>query len=104
MLTEKTFHINSTYNLSDDIIVKLKADITCNYVQPCYVVSGLQVINNGVTNSFDNEIKIIPVVQGDAIYWLHTDSLRPSILSTAIGKAIEATGSVEMLRRSEEAA
>jgi hypothetical protein len=30
--------------------------------------------------------------------------MRPSILSTAIGKAIEARGNVEMIRRSEAAA
>ena len=71
---------------------------------PCYVVTDLQVINNTTASNFANEIKIKPVLHDDHIEWLHTDSLRGSLLSTAIGKAIEATGHIEMLCRREVAA
>ena len=104
MLTDNTFHINFDYLLSENIIVKLKAAITCDYMHTCYAVSELEVINNASGQNFDSEIKIIPVVNEDQIEWLHADSLRGSILSNAIGKAIEATGNVEMLRRREKAA
>ena len=104
MLTGNTFHINFDYALSENIIIKLKAAITCNYMLPCYVVTDLQVINNATASNFANEIKIKPVLQDDHIEWLHTDSLRGSLLSTAIGKAIEATGHIEMLCRREAAA
>jgi len=104
MLTGNTFHINIEYALAEKIIVKLKAAITCNYMLPCYVVSELQVINNTTASNFANEIKIKPVLQDDHIEWLHADSLRSSLLSTAIGKAIEATGHIEMLCRRDVAA
>jgi hypothetical protein len=104
MLTGNTFHINFDYALSENIIIKLKAAITCDYMLPCYVVTDLQVINNAIASNFPNEIKIKPVLQDDHIEWLHTDSLRGSLLSTAIGKAIEATGHIEMLCRREVAA
>lgn len=104
MLTESTFHISFNYTLTDNIIVKLKATIACNYIKYCYVVTELQVINKTTANSFGNEIRIRPVLHDGNINWLHIDSLRTSILSMAIGHAIEARGYVEMLSRSEEAA
>lgn len=104
MLNNNTFHIDFSYALSETIIVKLKAAITCDYIHTCYAVSKLEVINNTSGQNFDSEIKIIPVINDDHIEWLHADSLRISILSNAIGKAIEATGNVEMLRRREQAA
>jgi hypothetical protein len=104
MLNDNTFHINFDYALAENIIVRLKAVITCDYMHTCYAVSELEVINNTSGQNFDSEIKIIPVINEDHIEWLHADSLRSSILSDAIGKAIEATGNVEMLRRREQAA
>jgi hypothetical protein len=104
MLTGNTFHISFSCALADNITVKLKATVTCNYVKPCYVITGLQIINNTIATCFENEIKIRPVIHDDHINWLHINSLRTSILSTAIGKAIEARGYLEILRRSEVAA
>ncbi len=104
MLTCNSFHINVQSALSENINVKLKAEITCDYLHNCYVVERLEVLNNDFSNIFNNEIKIKPVVQGNEICWVHTHSMRSSILSTAIGKAIEARGNVEMLSRSEAAA
>jgi hypothetical protein len=102
MLTCNSFHINFQSALSENIDVELSADIFCDYVNGCYVIRRLEIINNSFSNIFNNQIKIKPVVHGDQIVWLHADSLRASILSTAIGKAIEARGCVEML--SKEAA
>lgn len=104
MLTENIFHISFNYTLADNIIVKLKATISCNYKNFCYVVTGLQIINKTNASSFGNEIKIRPILQDGNINWFHIDSLRTSILSMAIGQAIEARGCVEMLSRNEEAA
>ncbi|QEC67781.1 hypothetical protein FRZ67_10915 [Panacibacter ginsenosidivorans] len=105
MLNTNSFHINFNYSLSEKIVVNLKAFIVCDYMHTCYAVSELEVVNNASgQKNFDNEIKIIPVINEDHIEWLHADSLRSSILSSAIGKAIEATGNVEMLRRREAAA
>ena len=103
MLTANTFHINFDYALSEKVMVRLTAMVTCNYILPCYMVSGLKVTNGAVTNFFQNDIKLIPTVQDNHIEWLHTESSRSSILSTAIGKAIEATGMVEMLQRGQVA-
>src|SRR6476660_5124429 len=103
MLNDNTFHIDFDYILSEKILIKLKAAITCDYIHTCYTVNELEVINSSAGHNFDSEIKIIPVINEDHIEWLHADSLRSSILSTAIGKAIEATGNVEMLRRREQA-
>jgi hypothetical protein len=36
------------------------------------------------------------IKKGNTISWVHTDSLKETILSTAIGKAIEATNSFEI--------
>jgi len=104
MLTCNSFNINIQSALSENINVKLKAEIICDYLNNCYVINHLEVLNNDSSNIFNNEIKIKPVVQGNEICWVHTHSMRPSILSTAIGKAIEARGNVEMIRRSEAAA
>lgn len=104
MLNNNIFHINFTYALSDNIIVKLKAVVSCNYMETCYVVTGLQIINKNIATCFDNEIKIRPVMQDGHVTWLHIHSLRTSILSMAIGKAIEAKGYTELLDVSEKAA
>ena len=102
MLTCNSFHINFQSALSENINVKVKADITCDYAHSYYVIHRLEITKNSFSNIFNNEIKIKPVVHDDQIVWLHVDSLRASILSTAVGKAIEARGFVEML--SKEAA
>ena len=104
MLNGQTIHINFDYALSDEIIVKLKGDISCNYIKPAYIITGLQVTRDGVVNDFPNEITIVPVVLDDHIEWLHTESMRKSILSEALGKAIESTGEVSFLRKAEKAA
>ena len=104
MLTCNSFHINIQSALSENINIKLKAEIICDYLNNCYVINNLEVLNDDFSNIFNNEIKIKPVLQGDEICWVHTHSMRPSILSTAIGKAIEARGNVEMIKRSEAAA
>ncbi|MBG9375455.1 hypothetical protein I5907_04370 [Panacibacter sp. DH6] len=105
MLTGQTIHINFDYALSETITVKLRGDISCNYVKPAYIISSLQVTKDGVVNNFPNELTIIPlVVEHDAIEWVHADSMRKSILSEALGKAIESTGEVSFLRKREKAA
>jgi hypothetical protein len=104
MLPCNSFHINIQSALSENINVKLKAEIICDYLNNCYVINNLEVLNNDFSNIFNNELKIIPMVHGNEICWVHTHSMRPSILSTAIGKAIEARGNVEMIRSNEAAA
>lgn len=104
MLNNNIFHINFIYALSDNIIVNMKACVKCNYMQTCYVITGLQIINKDIATSFDNEIKIRPLMQDGHVIWLHVHSLRTSILSMAIGKAIEAKGYTELLSISEKAA
>lgn len=104
MLTCNSFHINIQSALAENLNIKLKAEIVCDYLHHCYLVNKLEILNGEFANIFSNEITIKPIVQGDEICWVHTNSMRPTILSTAIGKAIEARGVVEMLGKSEEAA
>ena len=104
MLTGQTIHINFDYALSENIVVKLKGDISCNCGKPAYIITSLQVTKDGVVNSFPNEIMIIPLVENDHIEWVHVESMRKSILSQALGKAIESTGEVSFLKRGKKAA
>ena len=81
-----------------------KRNITCIKPCSCYLVKQLEILNDKLSNIFNNDLTIKPIVIGDEIFWVHTNSMRPTISSTAIGKAIEARGHVEMIGRSEEAA
>lgn len=105
MLKDHSFQICFECSFSPKDKLTLQATVNADYQQSCYVVRNIFVLNDSAINkNFIDEIRIRPVVEEEKIIWIHTDSFRTSILSTAIGKAIEANGNLEMLTLKEKVA
>jgi hypothetical protein len=96
MQPENCFTVDFDYSLSETITLKISASVQLRHSQPHYHISDFHVLNNSKGRSLLPDINIMAIKKGNTISWVHTDSLKETILSTAIGKAIEATNSFEI--------
>ena len=75
-----------------DLVISLTATVDLHHSPPYYVVdhfhfAGTRPVNDGLSLLPPQELK--QVTRGDKRVWVHKDSERESLLSLAIGKAIE---------------
>ena len=87
----RPFEIDFDFPLAhSDLIISLRATAELHHSDPYYVVDDFYV-----RDSKKPELSILPsqqikkVTRGTAKVWVHKDSGRESLLSIAIGKAIE---------------
>ena len=90
----QSFEIKFDFALAhSDLTISLRATAELHHSDPYYVVDNFHLANSPRKN---DELSIIPaqeikqVTRGDTKVWVHKDSERESVLSLAIGKAIEA--------------
>ena len=90
---KKPFEIIFDFPLADpDFIITLKATAELHHSQPYYVVDDFHLID---AKSPMNESSILPpqeirlTQEGSEKLWVHKDSGRETLLSMALGKAIE---------------
>ena len=95
MKEDISFYIDFNYALSDNIIIPLTANIQLQHSAPHYVISNFHFKNNPGGNPLLNDINILAIKNKKGIRWVHTDSRKETMLSMAIGKAIEEKGMVE---------
>ena len=92
----KSFNIDFNYELSKNILLQLSAKVELHHSLPYYSVTDFYLKDHPDGHLLLADIKIIAVKEKDGISWVHTDSRKESLLSNAIGKAIEQTGNVEI--------
>lgn len=90
-----SFDVTFDYALSENITINLTANVQLLHSTPHYVVSNFHFKNNPGGDPLLNDINIIAVRKKGKISWIHVDSRKETVLSMAIGKAIEAKNLVE---------
>jgi hypothetical protein len=99
MKEDVSFDVDFDYTLSENITIPLTADVQLLHSTPHYVISNFHFKNNPGGNSLLNDINIIAIKSKKGISWVHTDSRKETMLSIAIGKAIEEKGLVEFEKK-----
>lgn len=96
MKKDISFNVEFNYALSEDIIIRLTADVQLTHSTPHYIISNFHFKNNPGGNALLNDINIMAIKDEKGITWVHTDSQKSTMLSLAIGKAIEEKDLVEI--------
>jgi hypothetical protein len=102
MNPDKSFDVDFDYALSEHVTLTLSARVELHHSEPHYFVSDFHFRNNPGPNQLLPDIEIMAVKVNDGISWIHTDSFKETILSIAVGKAIEAKGMAEIANKQEE--
>lgn len=96
MKPQASFNIDFDYALSQSVIIQITASVQLHRSVPHYHISNFHFKENPGGHSLLPDIDIMAVKEENNITWVHTDSFKETILSMAIGKAIEATGNFEI--------
>jgi hypothetical protein len=96
METNAPFNVDFNYALSETIIIPLTANVQLRHSTPHYIVSDFHFKENPGGSPLLNDIDIMAIKTSKGISWLHADSRKETVLSNAIGKAIEEKGMVEL--------
>jgi hypothetical protein len=96
MKPSNAFNIEFDYTLSDEITLKLTAIVELQHSMPHYYVTDFHLKNHPLHAEFLPDIDIMAIKINDGIKWIHTDSCKETVLSAAIGKAIEERGNFEI--------
>lgn len=92
----QSFNVDFDYELSDHINLKLTAKVEIHHSNPYYLVTDLYLKNHRGDSPLLADVKIKAVNENNITGWRHTDSNKESVLSNAIGKAIEEKNDVEI--------
>lgn len=90
-----SFDVDFDYALSENITISLTANVQLLHSKPHYQVSNFHFRNNPGGAPLLNDIQIIAIKSRNRTSWIHVDSRKETVLSMAIGKAIEANNLVE---------
>jgi hypothetical protein len=96
MKPETSFNIDFDYMLSENTPIELSATVQLQHSVPHYYATNFHFKNNPHTHSLLSDIDIMAIKAKDGIKWVHTDSCKETLLSAAVGKAIEAKGYIEI--------
>jgi hypothetical protein len=99
-----SFDVNFDYALSENITISLTANVQLLHSTPHYLVSNFHFDKNPGGAPLLNDINIIATRKKGKISWIHVDSRKETVLSMAIGKAIEARNMVEFGNWSKDSA
>ena len=95
MKSDISFDVDFDYALSENITIHLTADVQLQHSIPHYIVSNFHFKENPDGSPLLNDIDIMAIKTSTGISWLHSDSRKETVLSMAIGNAIEKKISVE---------
>ena len=96
MEPQSTFSIEFEYRLTESIMLKLTAKAELHHSQPHYFITDFNFKDHPNANPLLPDIDIMAVKENGEMSWVHTDSFKETILSAAVGKAIEATGDFQI--------
>lgn len=89
MKTDISFDVDFDYALSENITLHLSANVQLQHSIPHYTVSNFHFQESREGKPLLNDIDITAIKKENGISWVHTDSRKETLLSAAIGKAIE---------------
>jgi len=92
-----SFDVDFDYALSENITIRLTANVQLQHSIPHYIVSNFHFKENPDGSPLLNDIDIMAIKTSKGISWLHSDSRKETILSMSIGNAIEKKTSVEFV-------
>lgn len=95
MKTDISFDVDFDYALSESIVIRLTANVQLQHSIPHYIVSNFHFKESPGGSPLLNDIDIMATKTSKGISWLHADSRKETVLSNAIGKAIEEQNMVE---------
>jgi len=91
-----SFDVDFDYALSENITLGLTANVQLHHSTPHYSITNFHFKKSPNGAPLLPDIEIMAVKRKDGISWVHTDSCKETILSSAVGKAIEAKNNVEI--------
>ena len=89
------FNVEFEYVLTDSITIPLTANVRLTHSLPHYVISNFHFKNNSSGKPLLDDINILAIKTNKGTDWVHVDSRKQTVLSEAIGKAIEQKNMVE---------
>ncbi len=95
MKTDISFDVSFDYTLSENITLHLSANVQPQHSTPHYTISNFHFQESLTGKPLLNDIDIMAIKKENGISWVHTDSRKETMLSAAIGKAIEEKINVE---------
>ena len=96
MKPHTSFNVDFNYALSENISLEVTASVQLQHSEPHYRVSNFCLKHRPGSHELLPEIDIMAVQNGELLSWVHTDSRKETLLSMAVGKAIEERGEVEI--------
>src|SRR5438045_7595564 len=90
-----SFNVDFDYTLSEDLTLRLTANVQLLHSTPHYLISDIHFKNNSGCSPLLDDINIMAVKNKKGLSWVHADSRKETMLSTAVGKAIEEMNKVE---------
>ena len=99
MKRDISFDVDFDYALSENITIRLTANVQLRHSTPHYVVSNFHFKHNPSGSPLLDDVNIVALRNKKSISWVHVDSRKETVLSLAIGKAIEAKTVVETVNK-----
>jgi hypothetical protein len=94
-----SFDVDFDYALSENITIRLTANVQLHHSIPHYVVSNFRFKNNPQGSPLLDDVNIVAISNKKGISWVHADSRKETVLSMAIGKVIEEKTIVETVNK-----
>ncbi len=89
------FDIDFDYALSDNITLHLTATVELKHSVPHYLISNFHFKTNPNGSPLLDDMNLMAMQTSNGINWIHADSRKQTLLSEAVGKAIEEKTGVE---------
>ena len=102
MKTESCFKVDFNYALSENIAFSLTAIVELQHSVPHYLIRNFHFKNHPSGTPLLTDMYIFAIKNEKGISWVHADSRKETMLSMAIGKAIEAKSKVELVNGQEK--
>jgi len=94
-----SFDVDFDYALSENIAIRLTAKVQLRHSTPHYLVSDFHFKDKPNGSPLLNDVNIMAISNKKNTSWVHVDSRKETVLSMAIGKAIEAKAIVETVNK-----
>lgn len=96
MKTQSSFSVEFNYTLSENVILRLTAHVQLHHSIPHYRISDFHFKSYPSGHPLLPDIDIVAIKKKDGISWVHSDSLKETLLSVAVGKAIEERNGIDI--------
>lgn len=96
MKPRSSFSVEFDYTLSENIILRLTANAELHHSTPYYHISDFHFKSNPSSHALLPDIDIMAIKKTDGTSWVHADSIKETLLSVAVGKAIEERGDIDI--------